>query len=310
MAWSKPEWNEPIKKSGPIERRQDLRGVRSSGLICVLVAVFAILSVGGVLWWRSGTSPITTDESDQARTERNASSKKTKTGKRNKSQEAGRSGNTVLSNKSLPTDRKQKAPSEISAADRAKQIIDAEKQKKEAWRIADSNRLAKSEAILAAQAPRKFFDNEVDNTLEIVSKPGAQFLILPQVNLSQQEVLDYLKTPITISDDDDDEAVAAKKRTVAFKEQALDYIAKGGTINQFIREQAAAAADEREALDEIRREKDRLLVNEGPEAAKAYLDKINAQLRELNIPEIRMGRADVSKLRHRQRMLQQQKQER
>lgn len=308
MAWSKPEWNEPMKSAKPVVRRQSPRGFSASVLI--YIALFTILGVGGILWWESDTSLVTTEKPDQGKSARSSSLKKSKPIDRDKSQATDRTADASLSRKRPPVDNKRVTPREISAVDRVKQIIDAERQKKEAWRIADSNRLAKSEAILAAQAPRKFFDNEVDNTLEVVSKPGAQFLILPQVNLSQQEVLDYLKTPITISDDDDDETVAAKKRTANFKEQALDYIAKGGTINQFIREQAAAAADEREALDEIRREKDRLLINEGPAAAKAYLDKVNSELRELNIPEIRMGRADVSKLRHRQRMLHQQKQER
>lgn len=309
MAWSKSEWNRPIGKARPIEHHQGIRGFRPRGLVYMLVIVVAILAVGGILWWRSGTPSLTADVPEQTKSVHNPPSTKSMTVPRNKSQEVGQSIDTAQSKKRPPVARNQKAPSEVSAADRTRQIIDAERQKQEAWRIADSNRLAKSEAILAAQAPRKFFDNEVDNTLEVVSKPGAQFLILPQVTLSQQEVLEFLKAPIVISDDDDDESVAAKRRTAAFKEQALDYIAKGGTLNQFIREQAAAAADEHDAMDEIRREKDRILVNEGPEAAKAYLDKINPELRKLNMPQIRMGRADISKLRHQQRMLQQQKQE-
>ena len=277
------------------------------------VGVLCVVLVGGVLLSMRAGMSSSDEDSDAEITRPNRSSRKTSAAqsKAKTTKKDYRKGETARkSAASAPGTGAKDSQSAPSAADQAARIAAEERDKKEAWRIADSNRLAKSEAILAAQAPRKYFDNEVENTLEVVSKPGAQFLILPQIKMSPKEALDYLKQPVEFSEDDDDEAIAAKKRTAAFKEEALAYVEKGGTLNQFIREKAAEAADEREAVDEIRREKDRILVEEGPEAAKAYLDSINPELKKLKLPEIRMGRADISKLRHQQRMLQkQQKQE-
>lgn len=164
--------------------------------------------------------------------------------------------------------------------------------KEELWAIADSNRLAKSEAIMLANAPKKHFDNEVENTIEVISKPGAQFLQIPHVDMSQEEVLEFLNKPVEIYDDDDEETVAAKERTATFKQQALEFIKAGGTINQFIRDVVAEQTEARETVEEVRREKTRIVKEQGLEAAQAYLDEINPQLKEAGLPEVKLGRVD------------------
>lgn len=291
-------------------KQKVVKGRRSVWLWPAVGVICAVLLGGMWLMMREGAPSGDVDETEDTAAQRLATRKKKQSLAQEKTAMAKKEKGAWRRASALKPSNAEAAASNDVETDtaRAKRLADEAKQKYEDWRIADSNRLAKSEAILAAQAPRKHFDNEVENTIEVVTKPGAQFLILPQVNLSQQEVLEYLKRPVEYSEDDDEEALAAKKRTEAFKKEALDYIAKGGTLNQFLRDKASAAADEREAVDTIRREKDRILLTEGPEAAKAYLDQINPELKKLNLPEIRMGRADVSKLRHQQRKLQQEKQ--
>ena len=173
----------------------------------------------------------------------------------------------------------------------------AEELRREAWRVADSNRLAKSEAILAAAAPKKHFDNDVENVIEEVSRPGAQFLMVPQVDLPEDEVLGYLRKPVDIFEDDDAETVAAKERTAEFKARALKFVEGGGTINQFVRDCAAAEAEGRATVEEIRREKTRILLSQGMEAAQAYLDEMNPQLKAAGLPEVKIGRADLKQLK-------------
>ena len=199
----------------------------------------------------------------------------------------------------IGTSRTGKTGGTIGAADVAAvpKASPAADSAKEAWRVADSNRLAKSEAILAAAAPKKHFDNDVENVIEEVSRPGAQFLMVPQVDLPEDEVLGYLRKPVDIFEDDDAETVAAKERTAEFKARALKFVEGGGTINQFVRDCAAAEAEGRATVEEIRREKTRILLSQGMEAAQAYLDEMNPQLKAAGLPEVKIGRADLKQLK-------------
>ena len=138
---------------------------------------------------------------------------------------------------------------------------------------------------------RRVFDNEVENQLEILSRPGAGGgLQAPRVNMSHEETVEYLKRPVEIYEDDDEETVAAKERTAEMKTAALKYVEEGGTLNQCLRDYAAAATEEQETVKDVREEMKRILYADGPEAAQAYLDGANRQLRELNLPEVRLGK--------------------
>ncbi len=167
-----------------------------------------------------------------------------------------------------------------------------------AWEAAESNRLAKSEALILAREPKTHFDNEVENVLERVSKQGALFMQVPQIDMSQEQVLEFLRRPVEIYDDDDQEAVAAKERVAEFKTAALKFIEEGGTINQFVRDCAAANKEAHDTLEEIKREKRRIMLEQGEEAAQAYLDEVNPQLKEAGLPEVKIGRGDYNALRN------------
>ncbi len=122
--------------------------------------------------------------------------------------------------------------------------------------------------------------------VEQVSRENFSSLEPPRVTLSQEEILAYLRQPVEIFDDDDEETVRAKERTAETKAAALDYIAQGGTFNQFLRDMAAAATEEKAMVDDVRFEMRRILDAEGPEAAQAYLDKANKGLREAGLKEV------------------------
>ena len=149
---------------------------------------------------------------------------------------------------------------------------------------------------MLAMAPKKHFDNEVENTLDAVFRPGSQFLQLPFIDMSQEEVVAYLKRPVEIFDDDDEAAVAAKERTAEAKAAALKFIEQGGTINQFIRDQVAAETERQATTAEIRAEMRRILLSEGTEAAQAYLDEVNPLLEEQGCQTVRIGRGEMNLL--------------
>ena len=135
----------------------------------------------------------------------------------------------------------------------------------------------------------KVFDNPVENELEELSRANGLGLRTPQVNMTHEETLEYLRKPVEIYDDDDPATVAAKERTAAMKTAALAYIEKGGTLNQFMRDYQAQAREDEATLKEVRNEMKRLLNDKGKEAAQAYLDEVNPQLKEAGLPEVRLS---------------------
>ena len=135
----------------------------------------------------------------------------------------------------------------------------------------------------------KVFDNPVENELEELSRAGGLGLRTPRVDMSYEETLEYLRKPVEIYEDDDPATVAAKERTAAMKTEALAYVEKGGTLNQFMRDYQAQARENEGTLDEVRSEMKRILEAEGREAAQAYLDEVNPQLKDAGLPEVRLS---------------------
>ena len=135
----------------------------------------------------------------------------------------------------------------------------------------------------------KVFDNPVENELEELSRAGGLGLRTPRVDMSHEETVEYLRKPVEIYEDDDPATVAAKERTAAMKTEALAYVENGGTLNQFMRDYQAQAMENEGTLDEVRSEMKRILEAEGREAAQAYLDEVNPQLKDAGLPEVRLS---------------------
>lgn len=265
-------------------RKRDGKGTFSRPLFLALVLILAIM--GFIFFSRSGNKGATGNDS-VGNVEIPASPlvpiyEKTSTGT------AGR----LVTQDELGALAKERQVGENRTDGRAASEEESKLSAEEEWRIADSNRLAVSEALLRSREPKKHFDNEVENTLEIVSKPGAQFLQIPVIDMAHEDIIAFLKKPVEILPDDDEATIAAKERTVEVKAAALEYIEKGGTINQFIRDTAAAEQEAVATRDEVRMEMRRILASEGEEMAQAYLDEINPQLAKLGIKEIKIGRGD------------------
>ncbi len=132
----------------------------------------------------------------------------------------------------------------------------------------------------------KVFDNDVENWLEAMSKEGFASLQTPRVNMSDEEIMAILKTDIVIYEDDDEETVAAKERTAQIKQEAIKYIEEGGSFNQFLRAYADVVREEQETRKDVEDEMHRILVDEGEEAAQAYLAEANPKLAEMGIKEV------------------------
>lgn len=149
---------------------------------------------------------------------------------------------------------------------------------------------ASPEAPEAQESQIVLFDNPVEEQLEAVSREGFSSLVALRVNLPQDEIIGILQRPVEIHEDDTPEDIAAKERTAEMKAAALEYIASGGTFNQFLRDCQAEATEARETVTDVREEMKRILREQGAEAAQAYLDAQNPRLRELGLPEVHIGK--------------------
>ena len=140
------------------------------------------------------------------------------------------------------------------------------------------------------EVAQTMFGNTVEDQLEAVSREGFDSIVTLRVDLPQEEILEILRRPVEIYEDDDADTVAAKERTAEMKQAALDYIAAGGTFNQFLRDCQAEANEARETVTDVRNEMKRILLSQGEEAAREFLDRQNPLLREQGLPEVHIGK--------------------
>lgn len=141
---------------------------------------------------------------------------------------------------------------------------------------------------------KKIFDNRVEDLLLSISEPESKFGLMPEsVNMPHEQVMEYLRKPVEIYEDDDEVTVAAKERTAAMKTAALKYIEDGGTFDQFVRDNVAYANEVHGILNDVRSEMKRILHDKGIEAAQAYLDEVNPQLKEQGISEVTIRKGDI-----------------
>lgn len=163
--------------------------------------------------------------------------------------------------------------------------------------IANSS-AAEMPAPIQPRMERQFFDNEVENTLAVISRPGVNFFDNPpRVEMTMDEVVAFLRRPVEIGEDDDEETIAAKERTADFKSRALKAIEEDGlTFDQFVRDVVAVRREQYEMREDARLEMVRLLEEEGEGAAREYLNSVNEALREQGLSEIAMPRHLIERL--------------
>ena len=162
----------------------------------------------------------------------------------------------------------------------------------EAWQKREDERHAREKEAMDRQSPQ-YFDNPTENMIARVSRPNAKFLVPPTLVVSEEELMKILDRPIEIYEDDTEEVIAVKERTAEMKEEIKKYIKEGGTINQYFRD-VLAMNNERDGIkNDVYNEKRRLLLEKGEEAAQAYLDSVNPQLKEMGLEEQRISPVDL-----------------
>ncbi len=102
-----------------------------------------------------------------------------------------------------------------------------------------------SEGNFKEVTPPPVFDNRFENQLVGLSLANGTFMPGMLKNHSEEEIMAMLKKPVVINEDDSDDAKAKKEAVAEMKGIILDYIAQGGTFDQFVDEMHSFVREER-----------------------------------------------------------------
>lgn len=148
--------------------------------------------------------------------------------------------------------------------------------------LADGTKMSK------IHPPPPIFSNPSDQViaLAISTPPGQAMPPLPDLQGIDRDFMRSLLSPIKINDDDTDEIKDLKKRVMAVKEELVEEIKNGGSVQEVL----LAHQKEMNRLSESRlmaiQEMQRIAGEEGVEAAQEFADRVNEHFSEQGIPEI------------------------
>lgn len=148
--------------------------------------------------------------------------------------------------------------------------------------LADGTKMSK------IHPPPPIFSNPSDQViaLAISTPPGQAMPPLPDLQGIDRDFMRSLLSPIKINDDDTDEIKDLKKRVMAVKEELVEEIKNGGSVQDVL----LAHQKEMNRLSESRlmaiQEMQRIAGEDGVEAAQEFADRVNEHFSEQGIPEI------------------------
>lgn len=160
---------------------------------------------------------------------------------------------------------------------------------------ASTNATPQKKAIKGVAAPLvSHFDNPVENMLHSLTVRGKHFKSIPRNNMTDEQILEYLRKPVEIYEDDDEKTIAAKEATADMKTQALAFIEGGGTYDDFVRQMVQASNEEHDLLDDVRITKMKILKEQGLEACAEYLEEANKVLAEAGLKPFKLTVFDTN----------------
>lgn len=142
----------------------------------------------------------------------------------------------------------------------------------ERWRTADG----KTHARLIPPPP--VFDNPIDQALSIVLSvpPGQTLPPMPSLGpKAGDQFADALKKPIEIKDTDSEAVKRAKLIVQAGRQQLLEAISRGQTVNEVLAEHCETLNDNAKLRTEVGREYRKLIEEGDTESAEQYREKAN-----------------------------------
>lgn len=121
--------------------------------------------------------------------------------------------------------------------------------------------------------PKPVFDNAFEENLIGLSVEGGHFMPGMLMGLDPKGVMTMLQKQVVINSDDPEDVVEKKKAVAEAKAAILDYIAEGGTFDQFVAEMRELSVKERKVKSTAMRDIVSLL-KEGRVDDAAYYRKV------------------------------------
>ena len=107
------------------------------------------------------------------------------------------------------------------------------------------------------------------------------------MGLDTNAVMDMLRRDVVINADDADDVKAKKEAVAEMKGVILDYIAEGGTFDQFVMEMRALTVQERSLKAQAYKKVGQLIKEGKLDEARAYRDSFNAVMDEHGFPPLK-----------------------
>ncbi len=136
--------------------------------------------------------------------------------------------------------------------------------------------------------PRKIFDNSFEEGLVGLSVDGGTFIPGMLKGLDTNAVLEMLRRPVIMNGDESDDERAKKEAVAEMKGVILDYIAQGGTFDDFVSEMQAYTTAERKLKGEALRNLSKLVREGKKEEALKYLDAMDGAMQDQGFSKIRL----------------------
>ena len=126
----------------------------------------------------------------------------------------------------------------------------------------------------------KVFDNPVENKLVGMAVEGGSFSPGLMLRHSDEEIMAALNKPVEILPDDSEEVRAKKEAVAELKRDILDFMAQGGTYEEYVTEAASMARQERAMKRDGIRKIAAMLDAGDAEGARDYYETFNRVLQE------------------------------
>ncbi len=126
----------------------------------------------------------------------------------------------------------------------------------------------------------KVFDNPVENKLVGMAVEGGSFSPGLMLRHSDEEIMEALNKPVEILPDDSEEVRAKKEAVAELKRDILDFMAQGGTYEEYVTEAASMARQERAMKRDGIRKIAAMLDAGDAEGARDYYETFNRVLQE------------------------------
>ena len=104
----------------------------------------------------------------------------------------------------------------------------------------------------------------------------------------ERDFIESLHKPIFINDEDSEEVRRVKETVLAVREQLLELVESGRTVESVLREHQMLVNQNMEIRRDVIQSLQTMLANGNREDAESYLDAVNETLRGAGIPEVEM----------------------